>query len=66
MYTEKAFESMYPSLPAEVLRCDLAGPILRLKALGVSDFLAFEWLDHPQEKQAVLGIDMLFAYGLID
>ncbi len=41
IYTEDGYKNMPANLPAEILRSDLCGPILKLKGLGVADIMTF-------------------------
>ena len=50
----------------EMMRVELSNVILKLMGLGITDLLGFEMIDRPPEHHLVMGIDTLYAYGLID
>jgi HrpA-like RNA helicase len=50
----------------EILRTNLTGFILTLKALGVDNILAFELLDVPSVDGISYGLESLYALGAID
>lgn len=67
LYTEKSFiEDMAESSPPEILRSNLTGFILTLKALGVHNILSFDLMDHPSVEALSHGLECLFALGAID
>ena len=47
-------------------RCDLVGPILQLKALGVDNLHTFSWLAPPPSEAVVRGLETLHALGALD
>ena len=47
-------------------RCDLVGPILQLKALGVDNLHIFSWLAPPPSEAVVRGLETLHALGALD
>jgi ATP-dependent RNA helicase DDX35 len=64
--TEAAFAAL-PSAPVpEVQRADLAGIVLQLKALGVDDIMAFEWLAPPPADAMLRALELLYALGALD
>ena len=67
LYTEKFFsEQMEGSTSPEILRTNLTGFILTLKALGVDNILAFDLLDLPSVDALSHGLECLYALGAID
>jgi len=67
LYTEAYMaEKMAASTPPEILRTNLTGFILTLKALGVDNILAFDLLDLPSVDALSHGLECLYALGAID
>lgn len=67
LYTEKYFmKAMDSSTPPEVLRSNLTGFILTLKALGVDNILSFHLLDLPSIDSLSHGLESLYALGALD
>ena len=64
--TEPAFAALPPAPVPEVQRADLAGIVLQLKALGVDDILAFEWLAPPPADAMLRALELLYALGALD
>ena len=67
LYTEDFFlKDMEESTPPEMLRTNLTGFILTLKALGVDNILAFDLMDTPSVDALSHGLESLYALGAID
>jgi ATP-dependent RNA helicase DHX8/PRP22 len=49
LYTEATYATLAPEATPELLRSNLAAAVLQLKALGVQDVAAFDFLDRPPE-----------------
>lgn len=56
---------MAQSVP-ELVRCDLTATVLQLKALGIDNILAFDWIDAPPEETLTRALEMLYALQAID
>ena len=59
---------MYMRWPAllqvpEMQRSELAGTVLQLKALGVDNMMAFDWLAPPPAETMVRALELLHALG---
>ena len=66
LYTEEAFHEELPETTApEILRSNLGAVVLQLKALGVDDILAFEFIDPPPRAAVLRALEMLFALGAL-
>ena len=50
----------------ELQRGELAGTVLQLKALGVDNVMAFDYLAPPPAEAMVKAAELLFALGAID
>jgi HrpA-like RNA helicase len=59
-------ENMPTHAQPEVLRMNLTGFILTLKALGIDNILAFDLLDVPSVDAISHGLESLYALGAID
>lgn len=49
----------------EMQRAELAGTLLRLKALGVDNIMAFDWLAPPPAEAVVRALELLHALGAL-
>jgi hypothetical protein len=54
-----------PSQVPEMQRAELAGTVLQLKALGVDNIMAFDWLAPPPAEAAVRALELLHALGAL-
>ena len=54
-----------PQVP-EMQRSELAGTVLQLKALGVDNMMAFDWLAPPPAETMVRALELLHALGALD
>ena len=50
----------------EILRANLGGVVLQLKALGVGDVLEFPLLDPPPRAALLRSLELLYALGALD
>ena len=50
----------------EMMRSDLTATVLQLKALGIDNIIAFDWIDPPPEENLIRALEMLYALGAID
>lgn len=67
LYTEKyMMDNMMEATPPEILRSNLTGFILTLKALGIHNVLSFDLMDHPSVDTLSHGLECLYALGAID
>lgn len=67
LYTEKHMgEKMMNHTPPELLRSNLTGFILTLKALGIHNVLAFDLMDLPSVDALSHGLECLYALGAVD
>ena len=46
-------------------RAELAGTLLQLKALGVDNIMAFDWLAPPPAEAVVRALELLHALGAL-
>ncbi|KAA0163354.1 hypothetical protein FNF28_04274 [Cafeteria roenbergensis] len=67
LYTQDAFKTeMLPSTVPEMQRSNLAQVVLNLKAMGIPDLLAFDWMDPPAPATLAEAMQNLFALGALD
>jgi HrpA-like RNA helicase len=66
LYTEEFFErKMIDVAPPEILRISLGAVVLQLKALGVRDPLAFDFIDAPPRESISAALLQLLALGAL-
>jgi ATP-dependent RNA helicase DHX8/PRP22 len=67
LYTERAFrEEMLETAVPEIQRTNLANTVLSLKAMGVNDLLAFDFMDPPPTETLILALEALYSLGALD
>jgi HrpA-like RNA helicase len=66
LYPEESFLSLDEETVPEILRTNLANVILIMKAAGIEDILAFDYLDAPSLDGMQRGLEELFALGALD
>jgi ATP-dependent RNA helicase DDX35 len=66
LYTEEQFTRFARHAVPEIQKCNLTGVVLQLKALGISNVLAFDWIDRPQPSSLAAALEFLFALGAVD
>ncbi|KAI5791942.1 ATP-dependent RNA helicase DHX8 [Geopyxis carbonaria] len=65
IYTESAFAELSENTTPEILRCDLAHAILRLKARG-ADIQKFSYLSQPTDASLFKALEQLYTLGALD
>lgn len=50
----------------EIQKCDLSTVILQLKALGIDNIVAFDWMSRPSADCLARSLEMLHALGALD
>ena len=48
IFTQQAFDSFNEITVPEILRCNLSGVILSLKAIGIEDVSQVDFMDRPE------------------
>src|SRR6185437_5307200 len=67
LYTEAAFKTeMLPMSVPEIQRTNLGNTVLTLKAMGVNDLLAFDFMDPPPVQTLITALQMLYSLGALD
>lgn len=66
LYTEAAFETLQDSDLPEILRNDVLGAVLTMKARGIQDVLAFPLMDPPETEAIEKALVHLHFLGALD
>lgn len=66
LYTEAAFEALSESDLPEILRNDVLGAVLTMKARGIRDVLAFPLIDTPDTEAIEQALIQLHYLGALD
>ena len=67
LYTEAALRTeMLPCSVPEIQRTNLGNVVLQLKAMGIHDLLAFDFMDPPPLATLVGAMQALYALGALD
>ena len=66
LFPEEQFERLPEQTVPEMQRSDMAGVILKLKALGINNVLRFDFLDSPPAQNMIRGLEILYGLGAID
>lgn len=66
LYQESTYDSLPKTAEAEIKRVELSQAILALKARGVSDVLAFEYIDPPTRESLVRALEHLYSLSALD
>ncbi|OCK78266.1 P-loop containing nucleoside triphosphate hydrolase protein [Lepidopterella palustris CBS 459.81] len=65
LYTEKDFVGLEKRTVPEILRCDLSGSLLTMKARGVDDIFSFPFLDRPPREALEKALLQLLQLGAL-
>lgn len=67
LYTERAYrDEMLPTAVPEIQRTNLTSTILSLKAMGINDLLAFDFMDPPPMETMITAMEQLHSLGSLD
>ena len=67
LYTEVAFKNeMLPTSVPEIQRTNLGMTVLTLKAMGINDLLAFDFMDPPPPATLITALETLYNLGALD
>merc|ERR1711988_1924682 len=67
LYTESAYrQEMLPTAVPEIQRTNLSNVVLLLKAMGVNDMLAFDFMDPPPIQTMINAMESLWTLGALD
>lgn len=65
LYCEDVIQSLDPHIKPELLRTNLGGVVLQLKAMGVDNILEFPFIDTPPRESLVRSLELLYALGAL-
>ena len=57
---------MLPNPIPEIQRQNLSHTILMLKAMGINDLLAFDFMDPPPQQTMITALEQLYALSALD
>merc|ERR1719383_1200774 len=67
LYTKRAYrDEMLPTNVPEIQRTNLAATVLSLKAMGINDLLAFDFMDPPPMETLITAMETLYQLGSLD
>ncbi|KAK7109917.1 ATP-dependent RNA helicase DHX8-like isoform X1 [Littorina saxatilis] len=67
LYTERAYrDEMLPTNVPEIQRTNLSSTVLALKAMGINDMLAFDFMDAPPMQTLISAMEQLHALSALD
>eukprot|EP00891_Asterochloris_glomerata_P002796 jgi/Astpho2/2796/Aster-00965 len=67
LYTDAAYRNeMLPTSVPEIQRTNLGMTVLTLKAMGINDLLAFDFMDPPPAATLVNALEQLYNLGALD
>ncbi|XP_062299033.1 ATP-dependent RNA helicase DHX8-like [Scomber scombrus] len=67
LYTERAYrDEMLTTNVPEIQRTNLASTVLSLKAMGINDLLAFDFMDAPPMETMITAMEQLYTLGALD
>ncbi|UKK00399.2 ATP-dependent helicase [Theileria orientalis] len=67
LYTESTFyEEMLPTPVPEIQRVNLTNVVIILKAMGINDFIHFDFMDRPCNEMLIDALDVLYHLGALD
>ncbi|XP_030601905.1 ATP-dependent RNA helicase DHX33 [Archocentrus centrarchus] len=66
LYTEQEFDNLIPMTVPEIQRCNLAGVMLQLMALGIPDVTNFDFMSKPSPEAIRSAVDHLELLGAVE
>ncbi|XP_026228815.1 ATP-dependent RNA helicase DHX33 [Anabas testudineus] len=66
LYTEQEFDNLIPMTVPEIQRCNLAGVMLQLMALGIPDVMNFDFMSKPSPEAVRSAVDHLELLGAVE
>ncbi|XP_034540262.1 LOW QUALITY PROTEIN: ATP-dependent RNA helicase DHX33-like [Notolabrus celidotus] len=66
LYTEQEFDNLIPMTVPEIQRCNLAGVMLQLMALGVPDVMNFDFMSKPSPEAVRSAVEHLELLGAVE
>ncbi|XP_078122182.1 ATP-dependent RNA helicase DHX33 isoform X2 [Sander vitreus] len=66
LYTEPEFDNLIPMTVPEIQRCNLAGVMLQLMALGIPDVMNFDFMSKPSPEAVRSALEHLELLGAVE
>uniref|UniRef100_H3CT02 RNA helicase n=1 Tax=Tetraodon nigroviridis TaxID=99883 RepID=H3CT02_TETNG len=66
LYTEEEFDGLVPMTVPEIQRCNLAGVMLQLMALGIPDVMNFDFMSKPSPEAVHSAVEHLELLGAVE
>lgn len=66
LYTEDEFDNLIPMTVPEIQRCNLAGVMLQLMALGIPDVINFDFMSKPSPEAVRSAMEHLELLGAVE
>ncbi|KAM9728398.1 ATP-dependent RNA helicase DHX33 [Menidia menidia] len=66
LYTEQEFDNFIPMTVPEIQRCNLAGVMLQLMALGIPDVMNFDFMSKPSPEAVRSAVEHLELLGALE
>ncbi|XP_071317210.1 ATP-dependent RNA helicase DHX33 [Trachinotus anak] len=66
LYTEQEFDNLIPMTVPEIQRCNLAGVMLQLMALGIPDVMNFDFMSRPSPEAVRSAVEHLELLGAVE
>ncbi|XP_076867849.1 ATP-dependent RNA helicase DHX33 [Brachyhypopomus gauderio] len=66
LYTEEEFDNFATMTVPEIQRCNLAGVLLQLLALGIPDVLNFDFMSRPSPESMRMAVEQLDLLGAVE
>ncbi|XP_029374696.1 ATP-dependent RNA helicase DHX33 [Echeneis naucrates] len=66
LYTEQEFDNLIPMTVPEIQRCNLAGVMLQLLALGIPDVMNFDFMSRPSPEAVHSAVEHLELLGAVE
>lgn len=66
LYTEDEFDNLIPMTVPEIQRCNLAGVMLQLMALGIPDVMNFDFMSKPSSEAVRSAMEHLQLLGAVE
>ncbi|XP_064595084.1 ATP-dependent RNA helicase DHX33-like [Liolophura sinensis] len=66
LYTEDEFDRFSPNTVPEIQRCNLAGVVLQMLALGIQDIPNFDFMDKPSMESIIKATEQLHLLGAVE
>ncbi|MED6260892.1 putative ATP-dependent RNA helicase dhx33 [Ataeniobius toweri] len=66
LYTEQEFDNLIPMTVPEIQRCNLAGVMLQLMALGIPDVMNFDFMSKPSPETVRSAVEHLELLGALE